>query len=203
MVFVNRTDLVRGRGWTDELIDELLGLPDLGGPNPHRSGGPLQRFLLPRVEEAERSERFRGVQRDREPRRVAARRGARTREERLDQYIDDLEIRLLDMSEEELIDAACDHYNNRRKDEGGGRMAFRDSPRDFLDRIMVNYLRHDKESGYDDNLDNIFGRTGARDGRRRIKRMVLVAIAARYPRLAAECARQQQTSEAQWAFERP
>lgn len=51
------------RGWTPELVSELLGDPDERPANPLRPGGaPLKLYALSRIETAEESQRFKEVQ---------------------------------------------------------------------------------------------------------------------------------------------
>lgn len=64
----------------------------------------------------------------------------------------------------------------------------RSSP-EFLERITVNYLRHELSS-YENHLTRVAGQVGAEDAYWRIKEKVLDAIAGAYPHLAAECCRQ-------------
>ena len=67
--------------------------------------------------------------------------------------------------------------------------ADKNSDKEFLDRIQVNYIRHCLTS-YEEDLWSVFGETGAFEGRMRIKEEVLKKIAVLYPYLKKECKRQ-------------
>jgi hypothetical protein len=55
---------LKSRGWTDGLIDKILGNPNMTRKNPkHRHGAPMKLFLVWRVEMAERRAEFQSRQR--------------------------------------------------------------------------------------------------------------------------------------------
>jgi hypothetical protein len=80
---------------------------------------------------------------------------------------------------------ALNAFNSRTEDES----AYDTSGSGFLDRITVNYVRHEL-TAYDRQLEDVVGRVGVQEAVRTIRRMVYATIAATYPRLAAECERQ-------------
>ncbi|MEU3608829.1 hypothetical protein AB0E83_25780, partial [Streptomyces sp. NPDC035033] len=51
------SDGVRRRGWSDAMVRELLGLPDVRGRDPRRCA-PVRLYLLARVEAVERTPEF-------------------------------------------------------------------------------------------------------------------------------------------------
>jgi hypothetical protein len=66
------SELLR-RGWTQGLIEKLLGKPDQLTANPHHRSGPKMRlYARTRVLQAESSSDFRAVQEGREARRRGA-----------------------------------------------------------------------------------------------------------------------------------
>ena len=96
------------------------------------------------------------------------------------------------LAQDDLIRRACAHYNARRwqsEREPYGPPARADSDPLFLERIAVNYLRHEL-SPYEAQLGAIYGRVGVREGYIALKAKVLAAIAVSYPEFAAECERQ-------------
>jgi hypothetical protein len=184
-VYLCKTEL-KLRGWTDALIDGLLRAPDRTRPNPHcRSKPPMRLYLRVRVEQAEATEDWRAEQARRGPRRAAARRAVETKMRKTQQYAQGVEVKVPLLTRERLIRLACDHYNQR----GGDFLAGPDSETMFLERICVNYLRHEL-TNYESHLGRIAGKVGSWDGYREIKGRVLDAIAARYAWLGEECARQ-------------
>lgn len=96
---------------------------------------------------------------------------------------------------EEVIQRACNSYN-AYKEEQAFRTGFYDWQRAtpgldtaFLDRITVNYLRHEL-SHYEVELTRIFGKVGKEEAYVHLNSKVYAAIAALYPKLASECERQ-------------
>jgi hypothetical protein len=188
---------VRERGWTDAMIRDLLGEPDATRTNPiYRSAPPARFYSLIRVQAAEAEEKF-TQRRDAAAKRSATSSAAaeRKRQELLEGIapIPSPAVAVLPMAE--LIQRACDAYNdyqsaNRREYDWA-------SPRsrpDFLDRIMVNYLRHEL-TPYEKRLYEVAGRVGVRDAEQMIRESVYDAIAGAYPHLQNECGRQSATRE--------
>src|SRR5579863_8957973 len=70
--YYTKTDL-RQRGWSERLITELLGHPDMRQPNPHHeSAAPMLLWRDERVVEAERNAEFVAHQAKRSKRSAAA-----------------------------------------------------------------------------------------------------------------------------------
>jgi hypothetical protein len=90
---------------------------------------------------------------------------------------------------ESLTHKAIEHFNRIRAQTDAP--ASEASGRRFLDRLRVNYLRH-QLTHYHQLLRKTYGKVGAPGAYLEIKAMVLTAIAATYPDLAEECARQKQ-----------
>lgn len=90
-----------------------------------------------------------------------------------------------------ILRAAFEHNRSNRTAAGRNSRAFHLMDEKFLHRVTVNFLRHAR-TDYDNVL--VFRRTGssgpAAAYNREAKLQVLDAIAARYPELEAECARQ-------------
>lgn len=55
---VAASDLKRQRGWTEGLVERLLGAPDALAPNPHGFRSPMRWYALDRVLEAEADPSF-------------------------------------------------------------------------------------------------------------------------------------------------
>lgn len=183
---------LKERGWTEGLVAKLLPEPDQIKPNPHhRSGPPMRLYRTDRVAEAEACEAFQEATAALANRRRAAMKGVSTKREKLKANLESVEIKVPRLDERRLIKRACDHYNARQIDRGNMDLcASESSDRLFLERITVNYLRHEL-TPYEDELTNIAGQVGADDARMDIKEKVLDAIAEEYPWLAKECWRQE------------
>ncbi len=108
-------------------------------------------------------------------------------------YVDKLIIEVPVMSYEVLVQKACKGYNSRldhkyRKEHHylSEPRATTDSDPSFLERISVNYLRHQLTS-YERNLVDLFGEKGKNNAVKEIRKKVYIAIAQAYPQLAEEC----------------
>jgi hypothetical protein len=133
-------------------------------------------------------------------RREAAERATSTKSQRLEAYVSDLTIAIRVMPLPAVIERACEDYNRRMEDIEEERMddghydfmwtpATSASDPLFLQRIMVNYLRHSL-SRYDDELARLLGRVGVRAAYAQLNQKMYSAITQSYPELTAECIRQ-------------
>jgi hypothetical protein len=191
------------RGWTESLIQRFLPEPDDKRENPHyRSGPPMRRYRRERVEAIEQTAEFRAALEKTKKRQQAAARGIETKQDRMDEYLDTITIKVPMLDRDELIRRACEHYNRQQEErEREGRhasdlLATPDSADAFLKRIAVNYLRHC--TAYDRELDQIAGKVGRDLAYQELSRMVFAAIAEAYPWLADECRRQRDERRSDW-----
>jgi hypothetical protein len=192
---------LKERGWTDEMIEHFLGPPDKTTINMfHRSGPRVCLYTKARVHSAESTPEFRTHQRERAGRRQAARRAVETKAAKLRKELDAITIKVPDLDYDVLTRRAIDSYNAGRPDSSMESASVHSDPA-FLDRIRVNYLRHELTE-YEILLGQVASRVGARDARLEIKERVLNAIADAYPDLASECDRQARQAENQALHER-
>ncbi len=134
---------LKTRGWTSSGISKFSPEPDDMRPNPRFSsaGGPMKFYLISRVEALERTPEFQKWLSKSNQRKTAALRTVETKEQKLLDYVDEIEIEVPSLTPEELINRAVAHYNEHWA--GTGKFAHvLDSP-EFLVRIQVNYLRHE------------------------------------------------------------
>lgn len=124
-----------------------------------------------------------------EKRRKAAQKATKTRQEKLLNNINKLEITVPRYDLPTLRQTACDHYNSHWTNSRDYKRAAPDDDQDFLDRITVNFLRHEL-SCYEAQLVEITGKVGKQVGYEQLKQRVLNAIAETYPDLSDECDRQ-------------
>lgn len=177
---------LKERGWTETMIRDLIGEPDAIRTNQaRRSGPPVRLWLRRRVEEVEASTEFarrasRGKRRSESGKEAAVR-----QDELIRRQVRSVPVRIPEFDDDELTERACAHYNSRSWEF----RASPDSDRDFLDRIEVNYLRHER-SDYEARLDSLFGQVGRRKAGAVVRNRILDAIADVYPHLDAECDRQ-------------
>ncbi len=180
--YLTQTD-VKERGWTDSLIRRFLPSPDLTKGNPfYRCAAPMKLYAVGRVSAIETTPEYIEHSAKLVGRRKAAQRAVETKRKKLLAYLDTIEIQVPILTN--LVGRACKSYNARN---GGG--AYPHSDKSFLDRICVNYLRHEM-TDYEAHLYAIAGKVGVAEGYREIKNRVLYAIADTYPELSDECFRQ-------------
>ncbi|MER7519897.1 hypothetical protein [Streptomyces sp. NPDC126499] len=169
---------LRGRGWSDAMVNELLGQADVQGRDPRRwSPAPVRLYLLARVEAVERTPEFTsgrssaatGVAAERRRRAVLAAIRA-----------EPIEVPRIPTPELERRAVRHRHLLGARGPGGvtAGAMV----------RWQVGYLRH-ALSRYESLLDDLYGDTGRAEAERLLRRRLYEAIAAAYPALAPECRR--------------
>ncbi|GAA4894627.1 hypothetical protein ACFPM3_07870 [Streptomyces coeruleoprunus] len=171
---------LRRRGWTDGMVRDLLGAPDVQGRNPRLwSLAPVRLYLLARVEAVERTPEFVACARaGGAPGAVAPRVAAERRRQAVLATLRAEPIRVPILPRAELERRAARH----RRAVGGG--ADDGDPV----RWQVGYLRHALRS-YDVLLDGLFAATGRAEAERLLRDRVYGAIAQAYPWLADECRR--------------
>lgn len=186
---------LKSNGWTDNTINNLLGEPDKFADNPYyRCAAPMRLYERERVLALERSDVFIQGEALLEERRATALKAVETKKQKLFQHIKNVKIDVPVLPHDELIAKACKHYNDWGYLKEDRIVALPTDSRDFLNRISVNYLRHELTS-YEHELDKIFGKVGIAEGRNRIRAKVYNAIAKRYLYLSEECQRQRRERE--------
>lgn len=179
---------VHERGWSQKMIDMLLDECDETAQNPYYRSAPPQRlFLRQRVEAVERTPEFAAAQRAFEARSCSSRKAADNLRAALSAQVSKLEIKVRVLSQEALLDAAIESYNDWNCERGS--RASRDDDRAFLERICVNSIRHEL-TRYDAALRSTRRKVGRSEANAEIRERVLDAIADAYPHLADECRRQ-------------
>jgi len=179
---------LKERGWTPSMITKLLGNPDRTRKNPHyKKAAPMKLYSLQRIERAETTSNYSALKRLATKRSIVSTKTADKKRQELLREISRITIRVTPMADEELTKAAVNNYNlkSRRRNE----LATIHSESFFLERIKVNYARHNLTI-YDKQLQALFARIGRDEGLRLIRKKVYAAIAAQWPDLAAECRRQ-------------
>ncbi|MCX5229569.1 hypothetical protein ABZY16_11330 [Streptomyces sp. NPDC006553] len=179
---------VRRRGWTDTMVRELLGTPDMQGRDPRRwSPAPLRLYLLARVETVERTPEFAETSALSPARSSAAAAYAERRRAAVLAAIRAEPIEVPRLPGPELERRAVRHRQllgarSPGRPPGDGATA------GALVRWQVSYLRH-ALARYEALLDGLYGETGRGEAERLLRRRLYEAIGAAYPALAQECHR--------------
>ncbi|WP_432113189.1 hypothetical protein [Streptomyces sp. S1] len=179
---------VRRRGWTDAMVRDLLGTPDVQGRDPRRwSLAPVRLYLLARVETVERTPEFAETSALSRTRSSATGAYAERRRAAVLTAIRAEPIEVPRLPGPELERRAVRH---RRllgaRSPGAPEPA--GAPAGALVRWQVSYLRH-ALSRYEVLLDGLYGETGRGEAERLLRRRLYEAIGVAYPSLARECRR--------------
>ena len=181
---------LRGRGWTDAMVRDLLGEPDTTRRNPvYRAASPMRLWLRARVEHVEQSDTFARRRRQAEARSKSGTAAAQRKREQLIAQVEAEPVPVPQLPLSQIRRDAIAHFNARGALRDHGDRATEDSDPDFLDRITVNYLRHEL-SDYEARLTGLFGQVGRAEATTVVREQVYGAIADTYPDLAMECDRQ-------------
>jgi len=184
---------LREHGWTDAAIKRFLGEPDKRVPNPHYKSGPeMKLYAVARVLEIEKAPAWQEWLAASASRKRGAQTAVETKRVKLIEYAEAMRITVPEMPRDKVTALACRHYNMRSRDDD--MPADKNSDEAFLERISVNYLRH-QMSSYERQLMAVYGKVGVEEGVRIIRRKVYAAIAAAYPYFDGECKRQKEYRE--------
>lgn len=196
------TGKLRERGWTAALIARFMPEPDDLMDNPvHRSAPPIRLYGEYRVRNIECTPEWKAAAEAAGKRRAAGKCAAATKREKLLAAIESLKIEVPYVDRETLTLRACSSYNSHKMMIAERRdwnyeytPATPDSSPEFLERITVNYLRHNL-THYERELARVHGKVGVREAKTAIRRRVYAAISTAYPELQAECEQQMRDRE--------
>ena len=190
--FISFSDLKK-RGWSDATIGKFTPEPDDTQANPmYSSAAPMKLYLLARIKRIERRKTWIAWQDTSAVRKKSAAKAVITKTDALMQWLDSLEIEVPKMADKELTSLAIQHYNALWS--GTEKRAHASDSPEFLDRISVNYLRH-QLTPYEEHLGQIAGKTGAHEARDSLRSAIYEAIGDTYPELRSECWDQQKARE--------
>ena len=176
------------RGWSKTMVANLLGEPDKLAPNPmYKSAAPMRLYDLARVKKIELSSSFKKAKARADKRRAAIEPSIDKRRKELLEKVRAEKVVLQPMSKPKLRRLAINSYNEHN--ESGWSVASVGDDPTFLNRIMVNYLRHEC-TNYDHDLWTASGEIGVREAQTLVRAKTYKAIAHAYPYLADECEQQ-------------
>ena len=176
--FINRQTIKIEYRLTDSLIKKI-GAPDKTAVNPHfRTGPPMLLYERGRVKKwIEENQDI--IHRSRK-RKVPAPPSAATKTKKTRHQVESADFDVPVMEKDLLMEKACAHYNSLWNARGTcNKCASKDDDPEFIKRICINYLRH-QVSGYENDREDMRGRTGTRKGYEIIKDEVMEAIRDKY-----------------------
>ena len=169
---------LKARGWTQALIT-LLGELDVVGRNSH--------YALYDTASFEVSSEFLAAKAKAARRQCGAKTAVETKRAALMQQVLEMHVSVETRPEHWVRRATIEAYNERHGDGDG---AAEDAPAEFLERITVNFIRHNL-TAYDRVLEEVACRVGIASA---VQSKDLLshrrAIGESYPALADECSRQ-------------
>ncbi len=188
---------LKERGWTEALIKQFLGEPDVLKPNPYyRKAAPMQLYSPARIEQAESQEAWQQAKARASVRSQASKMMAARKATELVERAEQMRITVQRLPRETVMEEAIASYNAFHWEIAWRHgdiwePATEQSDPAFLERITVNYIRHHLTS-YDTHLEQVAGQSGVRQAGKLIRRRMYDEIARAYPGYAGECQRQMQ-----------
>jgi len=177
---------LKSRGWSDKLIETILGEPDKLKCNPfYRSAPEMKLYLIEKVLKYEETEQFKEHLIKREKRVQSAKKAVQTKYNNNINVANQLTFKVPIISKDELIKDAIMSLNCFR----GTNIKVNKLSEKSLHRILVNYIRHELTE-YDYALYDINGKVGKYELYEIIKNKVLKEISKKYVYLKDECNRQ-------------
>ena len=173
-------------GWTKTLILKILGEPDLKkkirGYDNFACLYAEERVIL-----AEKSDQFSSAQASIAKRKIAAKKAVQTKIAKILADVEAMEVSVEIVDIKDLRVMAINSYNefNCFRDS----YADMDSDKSFLNRITVNFIRHEMTC-YDGAIEEAAGRVGVSAAILKIQEKIYSKIAEAYPFYGKECKRQ-------------
>lgn len=186
-----QSKILERAGWTKTALKHF-GLEPVGvATNPvFKCASPMKLYSLKQVEEIEQLDEFVSWKERVSKRKESAKKSVATKAKKLLELVKSFKVQV--KRRENTVLLAIDAYNTFHEQFEDYRFASTSSSKEFLDRITVNYIRHNLTS-YEVGLGKIFGRTGKSTGYLLINQKIFQRIAEVYPEFAPEAQRQFET----------
>jgi len=183
---LTQTSVLARPGWSKGVLAQLLGEPDLRKKVFGRTSLSAL-YLESRVVAAENSDAHQSLQASLANRKSAAAKAVVTKTNQLLAAVEVMRVDVIVMRLSEVHKLAIASYNAYH--EQFGNTASPKSDAAFLNRICVNFIRHELTE-YDYALADVAGKIGITKAVDGIRQKVYSAIARAYPGFATECERQ-------------
>ena len=173
---------IKQMGFTDSIIKTLNIIPTEIKPNPHNKKNFMKLYSEEYIDTMLKSSEFVNLVGKNINRRLGALKSTNTKTEKLLSEIDRIKISVRVVESVEKL--AIESYNSHN-----GYNEYFDYTKEFLDRITVNYIRHEL-TNYEEDLDLIFGKVGKIKAYELLNTFVYDKIKKAYPEYSEECDRQ-------------
>lgn len=193
--FVCQSTIINDYGIPKSIIEKHLPVPRLVD-NPHyKCASPMKLYALSAVTGLLSLKEVQDAIEKRKRRSLAAKKAVETKLNNINAKVEAATQNLIIGKESNVEDNAIAAYNEHESyktslyDDYAPRYITTQAPKEVLDRITVNYIRH-QLTDYDDTLYLSQHMTGKHSFYRKYRNNVLDAIANAYPTYAAECENQ-------------
>jgi len=193
-----KTDLLKS-GWSSSMIEKLYGKPDKTKRNSfYYNGPPISLYLITKIEMIEKTEEYKLLKEKFDKRSSKIKLSIdKQKKDFLNQISNNITIESIEeqiknsysYKHSYVVNDAIESYNNFHSYFDDFEIVSINSDKDFLERITVNYIRHNL-TNYEDELLKTFNKFGKHEVINLIKYNVLIAISNVYPHLKDECKRQ-------------
>ena len=198
--YLSTSDLI-DRGWTRGLIKKLMPAPCKKQCN-YYTKRTCHLYDQVRAAKIEEGGEFKLMQAKASIRSKNAKEVAESKRKENMEKAENLLIEVTRIESDDLTKSAIDSYNWHHQYKDGRNVnyeyipACKESDTKFLNRIKVNYIRHELTC-YEENLAALFGKIGRDETAHIIRRRIFDKIKEVYPELAEEVERQVEEKELQ------
>jgi hypothetical protein len=188
---ISKTGLKLEYGFTDGMINKFLPNHDKEVENPYcKCAAPMKLYLVSRVKRIIKTKKFQDICKNSEKRREGAIKAVKTKELKAIEFAKSLDISIDKiLPKDVLIQKAIYSYNEFNCDKNNFEFASLNSDSNFLNRITVNYIRHEM-TDYEELLFETFGIVGKHLAINIIRRKIYDTIKNNYAWLSEECEKQ-------------
>lgn len=201
-VALTKTQLKKRPGWNDDRLEKFLGAPDFTTKNSYRRDMETSWFMMSRIKKAENYKSFQKdaaqALKQHSKRKKAAEKAVETKKRKtlnkVQERIDDIKLKkkYCNLSTQQLYIRAARSYDDYQLLKDNWEhvpVDINTSTTEFLNRITVNYLRHNCTT-YDSELEQYFNTVGKQEAINMIRKHIYLLIVNHYPFLKDECVKQ-------------
>lgn len=193
--FITKSNIKSNYGFSDKMIEKYLTLCDKEVCNPYyANAASMKLFSVSRVEKLLELEEVKKELEDRvkkqETIKKSNNKSKETKINNIIKYVSELNIDIgIIMEREKLTNLAINSYNDFNLSKGYDNFASKYADDDFLNRITVNFIRHNI-TNYECLLDEVFSKAYKNYGIELIRKKIYNLIGSNYPWLKEECNKQ-------------
>lgn len=191
--YYTQSELIEN-GITKTIISKFLKEPCMTAKNRNNSKYPVKLYSIDRVNSLYNDLEFIKELEKSKNRKIIAKKAVNTKIEKTLSEYDNIDIFV--KKEDNIVSKAIGSYNSFNFENP---IAFIDSDDDFLNRITVNYIRHNLTK-YDKTVNSLFSKVGKSEVYKRFNIKIYNEISKVYPEYKNECKKQlnKKLEELEW-----